>query len=136
MKRRIKYLLSALLAMSLFLGNMVNVFAATSSGTRQLVFVAEGYTEEGLHYKIYEITQQNMENDIMPCIVVSKNKEFFVAYEGKIVPPETFNYSQYESDYNTVMTGTLKLKSYSYDIWPFFPESTKATYEGVIFGHI
>lgn len=100
-------------------------------------YVTEGYTEDGIRYIVYEIISfTNDKNEITPFIVVSKTKTYMISYEGHITPPATFSYSGYESDWNTNMSGTLYLKMYNYDIWPHFPKSTNATYEGTIVGTI
>ena len=97
----------------------------------------KGYTEDGIRYIVYEIISfTNDKNEITPFIVVSKTKTYMISYEGHITPPATFSYSGYESDWNTNMSGTLYLKMYNYDIWPHFPKSTNATYEGTIVGTI
>lgn len=137
MKNKFKFLVTFTLIMTLLLGNTCNVLAASvNSENQQLVYLSDGYTADGVHYQVYEVISPSMNTGISPCIVASKIKTFCVAFEGKIVPPATFQYSQYESDYKTTMKGTLDLQSYSYDIWPYYPCSTKATYRGYIFGTI
>ncbi len=138
MKKKMKLLVTFSLAVVLLFGNTLNLFAAPSSSEiQQLSYITEGYTEDGIHYTIYEvITPDEDDNIISPCIVVSKNKTYKIIYEGYITPPDTFYYSMYEEDYHTTMSGTLYLKAYHHDIWPSITGSTHATYEGIIVAYV
>ena len=134
LKRKLKFMVVMFCCTLVLLGSVVDVSAKTVVSGNELKYIGEGYTEEGIHYRIYETVED--ESGVMPCIVVSKKKSISIAYEGYIDPPKTFYYSQKESDYNIVMSGTLNLTGYSYDIWPYINGSTKANYSGTIFGNL
>lgn len=138
MKKKLKPLMTFLLVTILLLGNTISVFAASPSmEDQQLKYVMEGYTEEGIHFIVHEIVSDtSAKSEVGPQIVVSMKKTYSITYEGHITPPATFSYSGYESYWNTNMSGTLYLKMYNHDIWPHFPKSTNATYEGTIVGNI
>lgn len=138
MKKRIKVLMSISLALVLMFGNGNNAYAETIVGAETtMTILQEGVTGEGIRYIIYEEPNLlQLATGVSPCIIVSTAKSISIAYEGRIIPPSTFYYSQYEDDMKTTMSGTLRLQGYSYDRWPYFPWSTKATYAGTLVGNL
>lgn len=133
---KVKRMMAAFILVAAFvLENFCTTFAGTMNFIpEEMKFLYEGYTEDGIKYRIYEMVEDV--DDTMPCIIASKTKKYSIAYDGHITPPSTFYYSQMESDLGIVMSGTLYLKSYHHDCWPFFPKSTVAQYEGTIVGNL
>jgi hypothetical protein len=138
MKKRMKLFATLTLVTVLLLGSSINVFAAPSdTKTSSLNYITEGYTEEGIHYIVYEVsTPQSDYGGITPNIAVSKTKTYKIIYEGHIIRPNIFNYKGYETDYKTIMSGTLYLQSFLQDRDLFFQKRTYATYKGTVHGII
>lgn len=130
------------------LGILTCVFLAAWKITyiRELIIIAislevidVGYTDSGIKYTAYAETIKtvSVKNDLdeaNPRIVVSKKVRVAVQYSGNVVPPSTYQYSVYDKEYNVEMSGTLDLKSYDYD--GVFADSTRAIYEGYVYGHL
>lgn len=133
-KKYIKLATSIVLTLMLLISNIVTVFAApVISESQETKFVSEGYTEDGAHYTINEITTF-VSSVGTPRIVVSKELQMNVEFFDHIIPPSTYAYSGYDYGYNTQMTGTLNLIAYSHD--GIIQKVTKATYKGTVFGNI
>lgn len=137
MKRKIKFIIALAMLTVLFTSNLTHIsFAANASSTlHNRVIIAEGYTEDGIHYTVYLDNNNINKPGIVPCIVVSKQMSIWVRYEGNIIPSSTFYLNVYDTDYNTYMSGTLFLERYFFDNF-FGDKRTQALYSGYIVGHI
>lgn len=116
------------------------VFCSTSAvwasdkypDNEKLVFLSEGYTEDGVHYTIYEDVSGSDDTGIMPAIIVSREKVAWITYDDYITQiPSTYNYSYYDEGYKTEMKGTLYLQSWFYE-----DGKTHVSYKGTVIGHI
>lgn len=134
MLKKIKSIVMVIVAMILLMANVMSVYANEFDAVNRKM-IKEGYTENGDKYMIYEIVPDD-KMDISPRITVSKEVEVHVTFTGHITPPSSFAYNEYDNDYKTQMTGSLKLVSYVKDYDFIMRKETRARYKGVVFGQI
>ncbi|HBY71071.1 MAG TPA: hypothetical protein DEG06_02405 [Lachnospiraceae bacterium] len=134
MKKKIYAAITMIMITLLFTGNITAASAATITPiSSQKTVISEGYTEDGIHYTIY--LSNNKDNfDVTPNIVVSKEITVDIQFDGKIIPPNTWNISYYDEDLRTNMSGTLYLENWYSE--NFFGWTTYATYSGSVVGRI
>lgn len=86
------------------------------------VFLASGYTEDGIYYEVYgekATINPNTRHDI--------HVERTVSFTGKIFPPQTLDWLEEINGMDYV--GTLTLTSFYYDV---AANKTTGFYEGII----
>ena len=133
MKKHLKlFSLLLILSATLFCNTSTVLASAQYPNSEDLVFVSDGYTEEGVYYTIYEDTSDTNNTGIMPLIVVSKEKTVWVTYSDYVYTfPTVIEYSYSDPDYNIIMSGTLHVKS-----WFCENGMTYVSYSGIVIGHL
>jgi len=135
MIKRVRTLVTVMFAMAILfsVGNVTNVYA-NELDTTGLRVISEGVLPDGGEYILYEDISDNTPS--LSRITVSKSVTMIVFYTGWLTPPASYAHKEYDSSYNTQMSGSLLRHSYVHDYDALFKKETRATYKGLIYGQI